>query len=66
MKLPELIEALQKIQADTGSHPKLDGEIEVETGDEDFIIEKVEPVTLGGCGCWIGARLVLKRYTDIH
>lgn len=65
MKLPELIEALQGIHSEIGSHPKLDGAVDVELeGEEDFVIDRVEPLTTCGCGCWYGANIVIRRIND--
>lgn len=61
MNIRELIEALQNIEQEIGSHPDIDGRVDIDTEDHSFHVESVEPLMVGGCGCWYGAQINIKR-----
>jgi hypothetical protein len=61
MSLRELIEVLQSIEKEIGSHPGIDGRVSIDTEDHSYHIESVEPLMAVGCGCWYGAQINIKR-----
>jgi hypothetical protein len=61
MKIPELIEKLQWIQGETGSHPNIDGQISFFLGDQELEIEEIETVHTIGCNCVVGATVEFKK-----
>jgi hypothetical protein len=65
MKLTELIEKLQVIASQMGSHPKLDDELMfyMERGDEvvELGIVEIDSLRAMGCNCWYGASIELKE-----
>jgi hypothetical protein len=61
-----LIDTLTSIREEFGSHPKLEGRLNFvverpEGEDLYFELSRVDVDTTIGCGCWIGADIILKE-----
>lgn len=64
MKISKLISALQSIQDEVGTggkHSNISGDVNIMCYDSDIDLDivSVEPDRVMGCGCWIGAYLVV-------
>ncbi len=67
MKISELIKKLKDIQdeiGDGGQHHSIAGEVDIYCEDVDLEIVMVEPWQLGGCGCVVGATIVVKKLKE--
>jgi hypothetical protein len=64
VNIAELIERLQAIQREVGSHPTLDGRLRFCIDDDDeteLELLGIEPLLVPGCNCWHGAELRLRQ-----
>lgn len=61
MNLKELIDELQKCYNDRGAHPILENQLEIEFDERSLEISEIEWIRNMGCGCTLGANIVLKE-----
>lgn len=63
MKLNEFIRQLQAIEAEIGSHPKVDQSLVfwLDGSNDEFAVKSVNPLVNGGCGCCYGAYIELEQ-----
>ena len=71
LSLDDLIRQLEVIKAEVGDGPPHEGIknfvqvwLDDEEMDIDLEISEVRPSTTIGCGCWIGATILVKRVKD--